>query len=79
MISPIKKIREEKGLTQTEMAMLLGVSQIAISQWEIGAVVIPKKRIKQITETFRVNPVDLEDELYKFYEARRETLKKKIR
>ena len=32
----LKKTREEKGLTQAEVATYLGVSRQAISQWERG-------------------------------------------
>ena len=32
IINPIKKRREEKGLTQAELALLVGVSQIYIPQ-----------------------------------------------
>lgn len=79
MINAVRKIREEKGLTQTELALLLGVSQIAISQWEIGSVILPEKRIKQIAEAFRIDPGSLQDELCKFYETRREDLREKLR
>lgn len=39
----IKEIREEKGLTQIEMARQLEVDQTAVSQWERG---VSKPRIK---------------------------------
>jgi transcriptional regulator with XRE-family HTH domain len=36
MSTLIKELREEKGLTQVEMAKLTGVSQQAVQQWETG-------------------------------------------
>lgn len=32
----LKKVREEKGFTQAEIAEYLGLSRQAISQWERG-------------------------------------------
>ena len=78
MINPIKKGREEKGLTQVDLALLLGVSQIYISQFETGGLVPSKDHIKKITKILGTNPEILEKELHQFYEERREELRKKI-
>lgn len=32
----IKEIRQEKGLTQTELANKIGISQAGITKWETG-------------------------------------------
>lgn len=32
----IKRLREEKGLTQAELASLVGVAQPAVAQYEMG-------------------------------------------
>ena len=32
----IKKLREEKGITQAELATRLGITQSAVAQWEKG-------------------------------------------
>ncbi len=78
MINPIKKGREEKGLTQVDLALLLGVSQIYISQFETGGLVPSKDHIKKITKILGTTPEDLDKELHQFYEERREELRKKI-
>jgi len=48
MINPIKKRREEKGLIQIEMALLIGVSQVYISHFEIGSLITYEAQIKGI-------------------------------
>lgn len=78
MTNPIKKRREEKGLTQVDLALLLGVSQIYISQFETGGLIPSKIHVEKITDILDVSPEDLDKELHQFYESRREELKKKI-
>jgi transcriptional regulator with XRE-family HTH domain len=41
----IKVLREAKGLTQTQLAKLVGVSRAAVSLWELGNT----KNIKNVT------------------------------
>lgn len=78
IINPIKKRREEKGLTQVDLALLLGVSQIYISQFETGGLVPSSIHTKKITEILGISPETLNKELHQFYEARRKELKKRI-
>ena len=78
MINPIKKRRKEKELTQVDLALLVGVSQIYISQFETGGLVPSKKHIEKITEILGISPETLNKELHQFYEARRKELKKWI-
>ena len=78
IINPIKKRREEKGLTQVDLALLVGVSQIYISQFETGGLVPSKKHSKKITEILGISLETLNKELYQFYEARKEELKKRM-
>ncbi|MBA7556137.1 hypothetical protein ES705_48835 [subsurface metagenome] len=77
-INPIKRKREEKGLTQVELALLMGVSQIYISQFETGGIFPSRKHIKRITQILGISPETLDKELHQFYEARRKELEKKI-
>ncbi len=78
MTNPIKKRREEKGLTQVDLALLLGVSQIYISQFETGGLVPSTRHIKRITEILNVSTEILNKELHQFYKARRKELEEKI-
>jgi len=48
IINPIKKRREEKGLTQAELAMLVGASQVYISQFETGGLSLLRARLKRL-------------------------------
>ena len=78
MTNPIKKRREEKGLTQVDLALLLEVSQIYISQFETGGLIPSERHIKKITQFLDVSPETLNKELHQFYDARRKELKEKI-
>ena len=78
IINPIKKRREEKGLTQVDLALLVGVSQMYISHFETGGFLPSKRHIKKITEILGISPETLNKELHQFYEARKKELGKKI-
>jgi transcriptional regulator with XRE-family HTH domain len=78
IINPIKKRRVEKRLTQAELALLLGVSQVYISQFETGGLTPSESQTKKITEILGISPETLNKELYQFYEERKKELKKRI-
>ena len=44
----LQKLREEAGLTQVELAQIMGVAQSSISQWESGTTKIPLRMVKLI-------------------------------
>jgi len=78
IINPIKKRREEKMLTQAELAMLVGVSQVYISQFETGGLVPSEAQTKKITEILGIDEETLNRELHQFYEDKRKELRKRI-
>ncbi|MBA7527081.1 hypothetical protein ES705_19255 [subsurface metagenome] len=78
IINPIKKRREEKGLTQVELALLMEVSQVHISQFETGGLIPSESQTKKISKILGISPETLDKELHQFYEARRKELEKKI-
>ena len=77
-VNPIRKKREEKRLTQSDLALLVGVSQPTISQFEIGGVIPSEVQIKKVTEILGIGPGTLNKELREFYEARKKELRKRI-
>ncbi|RXG64112.1 XRE family transcriptional regulator, partial [Candidatus Atribacteria bacterium 1244-E10-H5-B2] len=77
IINPIKKRREEKGLTQVDLAILMGVSQVHISQFETGGLIPSESQTKKITKILGISPETLDKELHQFYEERRRELEKK--
>jgi len=79
IINPIKKRREGKGLTQVDLALLMEVSQVHISQFETGGLIPSKSQTKKITEILGIGPGTLNKELHQFYEARKKELKKRIK
>ena len=77
-MNPIKRRREEKMLTQVDLALLIGVSQVYISQFETGGLIPSASHTKKITEILGIDKETLNQELRQFYEARRKELKKRI-
>ena len=55
----INTIREKKGMKQTELADLLGVTQGAISQWETGLTDPSKDNLLKISDIFNCSIDDL--------------------
>ena len=51
----MKEIREEKGLTQQEVADALGVTKGSYSMWECGSDTIPLRRLNQLGNLFNVS------------------------
>ena len=79
VINPIKKRREEKGLTQVDLALMLGVSQMYISHFETGGLIPSKRHIKKISKILGISPETLNKELHRFYEDRKKELERKIK
>ena len=77
--NPIKKRREEKGLTQANLALLLDISQIYISQFETGGLIPSESQIKKITEILDLDKETFNKELSQFYQAKKKELKKQIK
>ncbi|MCL2675324.1 MAG: helix-turn-helix domain-containing protein [Firmicutes bacterium] len=50
----IKELREERGLSQAQLAAAVGLSQNTISQYETGILEPKNKTIKKLCEYFGV-------------------------
>lgn len=48
-------LREELNLTQEDMGKILGVSRVAISQWETGKEIIPLEKLNIYSNYFNVS------------------------
>jgi DNA-binding XRE family transcriptional regulator len=79
IINPIKKRRMGKRLTQVDLALLVGVSQAYISQFETGGLIPSEIQTKKITEILGISPKILNKELHQFYEDRKKELKERIK
>ena len=77
-INPIKKRREEKGLTQANLALLLDITQIYVSQFETGGVIPSEAQIKKIAEILDLDEETFNKELSQFYRSKKKELKKQI-
>jgi len=78
IINPIKKRREEKGLTQANLALLLDITQIYVSQFETGGLVPSKNQINKFTVFLGVDEEAFIKELSQFYEAKKIVVKNQI-
>ena len=61
-----------------DLALLVGVSQVYISQFETGGLIPSENQTKKITEILGIDPETLNKELRQFYEDRKRELKKRI-
>lgn len=56
----IKKLREEKGMSQAELAKMMGYThRSSITKIEKGEVDLPLSKVKQFARVFGVKPGDL--------------------
>lgn len=54
----LQERREEAGMTQVEVAKLLGVTGNAISSWESGQGSLPPERFEYLAELFEIPKAD---------------------
>lgn len=55
----IKKIREQKNISQYALAKTLGISQQSVAQWETGKTNPRRKMIDKLANTLNVTPNEL--------------------
>jgi transcriptional regulator with XRE-family HTH domain len=55
----LKQYRVEKGLTQTKLAKLVGVSQPNYQRWESGSAEIPEEKLKRLALALKATPEQL--------------------
>lgn len=55
----LKRIREEKGISQEELAKDIHICRESISKWETGKISPQLKWLYVIAEVLEVNPADL--------------------
>lgn len=51
----IKALREEKGITQTELSKLLGITRSSVNAWEMGISVPSTQYIVELANIFKVS------------------------
>ena len=59
----IKELRMKKGMSQSDLANVLGLHLRTIQNYEAGTTDIPTKNIKKIAQYFCVNPLQIETRL----------------
>jgi transcriptional regulator with XRE-family HTH domain len=62
-ISPLMLLRTKAGLTQSDLAELLGVHPMTVSRWERGEVepALNLKQVKALLLALKINPEELPD------------------
>lgn len=64
----IKKLRTERGYSQEELGIMLGVQRAAVQKWECGTVKnLKRETIKKLAEIFSVPPSSFIDDDYLSY------------
>ena len=76
--NPVTRLREEKGLTQGDLAILLGVSVPFVSQVELGTLAPSERRLRMIANLFQTDAGRLDRGLASFHEKRKEELQEKL-
>ena len=61
-----------------DLALLIGVFQIHISQFETGGLISSESQIKEIAKILGIDKDILNKEIRQFYEDRKRELKKRI-
>lgn len=51
----IKALREQKGLTQTDLSKLLGITRSSVNAWEMGISVPSTQYIVELASIFKVS------------------------
>ncbi len=51
----IKILRVEKGITQTELAKLLGITRSSVNAWEMGISVPSTQYIVELADIFKIS------------------------
>lgn len=62
MLNSIKRARLISGMTQTELAEKLGVSTVAVHNWEIGKNLPKVKRLKEVARVLNTTAAELLDD-----------------
>ena len=51
----IRELRDEKGISQQELADMIGINRVAVSKWETGIASPTYQRIKKLSDIFNVS------------------------
>lgn len=51
----IKALRDQKGLTQTELSKLLGITRSSVNAWEMGISVPSTQYVVELAHIFKVS------------------------
>lgn len=79
MQNPIKTLRQQRGLTQRELSLLLDLAAMQVSQYEVGALRPSKRVLKALEELFGVDQEELKKQLDAYYESRKQEIKEKLK
>ena len=78
MNSPIRVHRKGLGLTQGQLALLVGVSPATVAQWERGEFPAPVARVGQMAELMGLDGAGFQTELSAHKESVRRDVVRKL-
>jgi transcriptional regulator with XRE-family HTH domain len=76
MEHPIRSIRINRRLTQTQLSKILNASQAQVSAWETSAIPVPSHIIRSIANIFKKNEDKIKKESENLYAAKKKKLRK---
>lgn len=79
MINPIKKIREDKGMNQSEFAIIMEVPYTVISKWEQGGLILSEKKLEKMAKLMGLDYKEIKKELEEYYKTYRQELINKLK
>ena len=78
MKNPVRKLRKQKGLTQGDLVILLGVSVPFVSQVELGVLAPSETMLQNLGNILQIEAEKLGLNLVSFHEKRKEVLEERL-
>lgn len=76
--NPVRKLRKQKGLTQGDLAILLGVSVPFVSQVELGVLAPSETMLQRLANILQIEAEKLDQNLVSFHEKRKQELQERL-
>lgn len=65
-MNKLKKLRENRGLSQSQLATIIGVSQKTVSAWEVGRRNPKPRELQKLEDVFEVAKEEIFFNLFRY-------------